>query len=90
MGTTTGPAAFIKWIFLGVLTGMLACSLFIGSGLRGSFGYVTTKGALFIDGCQNIQYHCLLVEGHSPQEALDSIARRYQLEYTPTDRLLSR
>ncbi len=88
MDRMSEPGKWGKWIFIGILTALLAISLFTGEALRGSFGYVTPKGVLIVDGWQNIQYHCLLVQGHSPQEALDSIVQRYQLEYTSAKALL--
>ena len=60
---------------------MLSCLLLTGGMLRGHFLYDTSKGILLMDGWQNIQYQCLLVQGYSSQEALDSIAQRYQLKY---------
>ena len=66
MDRMSEPGKWGKWIFIGILTALLAISLFTGEALRGSFGYVTPKGVLIVDGWQNIQYHCLLVQGHSP------------------------
>lgn len=64
MDRMSEPGKWGKWIFIGILTALLAISLFTGEALRGSFGYVTPKGVLIVDGLA--EYSVSLPSGSGP------------------------